>query len=71
MQKDPDLSGAEKRHISSVRHSPDSDAQLKTILSENPLYNTSVVIRGAILALFTCDKTQREEFIRISARTDP
>jgi len=70
MRKDPDQSGAEKKHISSVRHTPDSDEQLKKILHENPLYNTSVVIRGAILALYKCDKTEREEFIRTSARSE-
>lgn len=70
MQKDPDKSGAEKKHISAVRHTADSEAHLKEIMHENPLYNTSVVLRGAILALYRCDKTEREEFIRTSARTE-
>ncbi|MDD7997495.1 hypothetical protein FEI17_27170 (plasmid) [Kosakonia radicincitans] len=55
--------GAETKMISSVRHNADSDSWLNDILRDNPLYTTSVVIRGALLALHRMDKETRAQFI--------
>ncbi|AGN88326.1 MULTISPECIES: hypothetical protein [Enterobacteriaceae] len=61
MQKDQN--GAEMKIISSVRHNAMTDACLNDILRENPLYNTSAVVRGAILALHRLDKETRAQLI--------
>lgn len=58
MTKDPDRKRGRNVTISAVRHDDESAGRLDDILNENPLYNPSVVLRGAILALheMTCEQ---------------
>jgi predicted DNA-binding ArsR family transcriptional regulator len=67
MKKDPVRKRSPKELISSVRHNDTSADQLTEILADNPLYTSSVVIRGAILAIYRMTKEAREALIREAA----
>lgn len=54
---------APKEQISSFRHNDTSATQLAEILNDNPLYSPSVVIRGALLAIYRMSKDEREAVI--------
>jgi len=54
---------APKEQISSFRHNAISATQLAEILNDNPLYSPSVVIRGALLAIYRMPKDEREAVI--------
>ncbi len=63
MKRDPERKRAIKKEILSFRHDELSAENLKEILADNPLYSTSVVLRGAILALHRLSKEKRAEMI--------
>lgn len=55
--------GKGRLRISAVRHDKASAANLEDILADSPLYTPSVVMRGAILALYKMTKEQRQSII--------
>ena len=67
MKKDPDTEKGRNVTISSIRHDEGSTRQLDEILNDNPLYKTSHVLRGAILALYDMPPEQRLAIIMKAA----
>ncbi|EDV0839730.1 hypothetical protein VC623_22830 [Citrobacter amalonaticus] len=65
MKKDPDTEKG--RNVTAVRHDEKSALHLNAILSENPLYYPSIVLRAGLLALGDMTKEQRLTFIMKAA----
>lgn len=63
MQRDPDRKRTRIADISSMRLDEQARAEITAILGENPLYNRSVILRGALLVLFRLPKKEREAAI--------
>lgn len=63
MQKDPESKRARTTDISSMRLDEQAKAEIIAILGENPLYNRSVILRGALLVLSRLPKKEREAAI--------
>lgn len=63
MKKDPDRIKGRTSPVTAVRHDEHSALRLDEILTDNPLYSPSSVLRGAILALYEMSREQRMAII--------
>lgn len=67
MTGEPEKKRSVKRNITSVRFDDETKEQMKNVLADNPLYSPSIVLRGAMLAIFRLNKAEREEVILAAA----
>jgi hypothetical protein len=63
MKKDPDRKRGKKENVIAMRFGNETANQLNAILSDNPLYTPSVILRGAVQALYSLPKEQRLQII--------
>lgn len=68
MTKECERVRVRKLHATSLRHDDESLEQMNLILSENPLYSPSHILRAAMQVLYRLSSAEREAEIIAAAK---